>query len=198
MKISPELIPHTQFHTGAWLLSVERPDWYYFRKKSKPSKITNKRFLKTIDRPLRSLVSFLHSKGIKTTPSCSGHHFSERNLEKMYDNLEADRDAIQTRGLQLKDVETGKTYFFRDKNYSLPWSREEFISQVTTYQKKGVLGLRLGKHKNIMQHLLKLNVNGASIKKDKGIILFFTDNETGDNTKAWKKITKEVKRVFNF
>src|SRR4030095_6334738 len=110
MKITPRLIPHAAFHTGIWLLSVERPDWYYFMEKKNKNIISDKHFIKSVDKPLRKLVRFLHKRGIKTTPSCSGHHISERNLENIYDSLEKDRDQIRSTGLKLKDSETGKIY----------------------------------------------------------------------------------------
>src|SRR5215213_6746561 len=106
MSITPALIPHSEFHTGRWLLPVERPGWYYFQKKKSHHTITNKDFLKSVDKPLRKVVRLLHKKGIKTTPSCSGHHISERNLEKIYLALEKDKEDIRNGGLQLKDIET--------------------------------------------------------------------------------------------
>jgi hypothetical protein len=196
MKITPDLIPHNSFHKGAWLLSLEKPDWYYFLPKKNTDTINNKGFLKTVDRPLRSLVRYLHRKGIKTTPSCSGHHFSERNLEKIYDNLEQDKAAIQDGGLQLKDVETGKIYLFSDKNYSLPWSRTEFIDQLTIYQQKGVIGIKLGNSKKAKRELLKLSIRGAIVEEEDNIIFIFAKGENGNNTSIWKKVTKAVKKIL--
>ncbi len=194
--LDPNLIPHNSFHKGAWLLSLEKPDWYYFLPKKNTGAIKNKGFLKTVDRPLRSLVRYLHRKGIKTTPSCSGHHFSERNLEKIYDNLEHDKAAIQNGGLHLKDVETGKIYLFSDKDYLLPWSRQEFIEQLTIYQQKGVIGIRLGNRKKAKLDLLKLSIEGARVGEKYNIVFIFVKGENGNNSSIWKKVTKAVKKIL--
>src|SRR5436190_22861786 len=149
MRVTPALIPHADFHTGIWLLPLKRPEWYYFMNKKSRNTITNKKFLKSVDKPLQSLVKLLHKKGIKTTPSCSGHHISERNLEKIYSGLEEDRQDIRNEGLPLKDIETGKLYLYRNDNYNLPWSKEIFLNELLEYQKTGVIGLRLGNKKKL-------------------------------------------------
>jgi hypothetical protein len=155
MRITPALIPHTDFHKGTWLLPVQRAEWYYFLNKKSNNAITNKNFLKSVDKPLRSLVKWLHKKGIKTTASCAGHHISERNLEKIYSDLQMDRDEIRNGGLELKDIETGKLYRYRNANYHLPWSKEKFLDEVIPYQKTGVIGLRLGNRKKIKEEIFE-------------------------------------------
>src|SRR5688572_13323685 len=145
MKITPELIPHADFHTGAWLLSKQRPSWYYFRKKPNKTVVESKDFHKSVDKPLRRLVKWLHEHGISTTPSCSGHHIRERVLENIYDALEEDAVDIRNGGLEVQDIETLEVYYYSNRRYKLPWTQEEFIAQVSTYQQKGVLGLKLGR-----------------------------------------------------
>lgn len=196
MKISPELVPHADFHKGAWLLPEGRTDWYYFLKKKTAREIKNKDFINSVDGPLQPLVKYLHKKGIKTTPSCAGHHFGERNIEMTYDDLERDKEAIVNGGIRLKDIETGKLYLYQDKNYSLPWNREEFIKQLTIYQQKGVIGIRLGNHKTMIKELLKITVKGAIIKKKGNIVFIFVDGEGGNNGRIWKRVTKEVKNII--
>jgi hypothetical protein len=44
----------------------------------------------------------------------------------------------------LKEIESGKICTMQDSNYQLPWTLKQFISEVQTYQKKGVIGLHLG------------------------------------------------------
>lgn len=196
IEITPDLIPHSEFHTGIWLLSAERPDWYYFMKKKNSNIVRNKSFIKSVDRPLRGLVKFLHKRGIKTTPSCSGHHISERNLEKIYEALEKDKDDIVRAGLLLKDVETGKEYFFQDRNYVLPWTKQEFIDSVSIYQQKGVIGLRLGNRKKLKDRILKLKIDNVTVEERDSIIFIFADGEhKGNNRRTWKKITKEIKSL---
>jgi hypothetical protein len=195
MKISPDLIPHARFHSGKWLQPVERPSWYYFQEKQNTNTISNAGFMQSVDEPLRDLVKFLHTKGIKTTPSCSGHHMAERDLEKIYHDLEKDGAAIRNGGLQLKDIETGQLYTYRDQHYALPWSRQHFLERVEAYQQKGVLGLRPGNRKKLKEQLLKLNVEGAHIREKDSVVFIFTDGER--NIKAvWREITSQVKQLF--
>jgi hypothetical protein len=196
-EITPELIPHSEFHSGSWLLSVKRPDWYYFMRKKNYNTINNEKFITTVDKPLRRLVRYLHKRGIKTTPSCSGHHIRERSLEKIYDSLENDAKDIRNTMLILKDVETDHYYFYSDESYSLPWTKEEFIDQVSVYQQKGVLGIRLGNRKKMRNALLNMKIEGARIEERDAIVFFFTDEDNqGDNRHLWKRITKATIRLL--
>jgi hypothetical protein len=197
MKVTPDLIPHALFHTGAWLLPVERPYWYYFGKKRNSNTIRNKDFIKSVDGPLKELVEFLHGKGIRTTPSCSGHHISERDLKKIYEALEEDSHDIRNGGLDLSDIETGHSYLFRDKNYSLPWEKEDFLEKVETYQQKGVLGMHLENRKQIKGQLLALNQKGVTITQKGSLLFIFTDeSQQAAIIETWNKITAEVKKIL--
>jgi len=200
MRISPDLIPHSEFHTCIWLRSVERPLWYYFSRQQNPDAITNKDFISSVDEPLVELVEFLHKQGIKTTPSCSGHHISERNLEKIYQALESDGDVIRTTGLLLEEIETGRRHIFQDESYALPWNKEAFLEKVEVYQQKGVLGLRLGlpEYEGIKKELMKIEIPGVRIAEKDSILFIFTgEREEVDIKETWHKITEEVKRVFS-
>jgi hypothetical protein len=198
MEITPEFIPHSEFHKGKWLLSVERPGWYYFMKKKNGNIISNPSFLETVDEPLKDLVSFLHQKGIRTTPSCAGHFKTERNLLPLYDWLEEDKREITGNGLKLKDVETGTFYLFQQWNYLIPWSRETFITELESYQQHGVIGMHIEHNKKIKKRLLNIIVEGTSIREQDGIVFIFTnENNKGDNRETWKKITEMVKSAFD-
>jgi hypothetical protein len=201
MIITPALIPHADFHTGTWLLPVKRAEWYYFMNKKSRNSITNKNFLKSVDKPLRSLVRWLHKKGFKTTPSCAGHHISERNLAKIYLGLKEDREEIRNGGLQLKDIESGKLYLYRNGNYNLPWNKECFVNEVIEYQKTGVIGLRLGNRKKIkakvFQALEKFSPE-VSVREKGSVIFIFTneDKTRNHNSDTWKKITRTLKSAL--
>jgi hypothetical protein len=193
MKITPALVPHNKFHRGIWLLSTERPGWYYFMKKKNPNTITNKIFMRSIDKPLRKLVRFLHKQGIKTTPSCSGHHFSERDFGKIYDWLEEDKNDIKTQGLKLKDIETNKTYLLKNPNYRLPWTKEDFMEKAVVYQKRGVIGFKLGNRKKMKEQILKLHIKGTKIEeRDNAVLILTRGSKTGENGHVWRSVTKAV------
>lgn len=204
LKITPALIPHEKFHTGTWLLPVKRMGWYYFMKKKASHTILNRSFLGTVDNPLQNLVSWLHRRGIKTTPSCAGHHLSRHRLEEIYDGLLLDRNEIRAGGLLLTDVETGQAIQFRDEHYRLPWTRREFIDEAFSYQKRGVLGLHLENFENAMQNILRLpewlrkrGINGVTMKSKGSWLFIFTTEATPKETKdVWKMITRRIKNAL--
>jgi hypothetical protein len=197
VKITPEFVPHYEFHKGAWLQSIDNPGWYYFMKSKNPNIISNPSFLESVDEPLKELVTFLHQKGIRTTPSCSGHFKSERNLEKIYSDLEADKKQITGNGLKLKDIETGNIYLFKNKKYLIPWGRDTFITELLSYQQHGVIGMRLANEHPFKEKILKIVVEGTNIKEKDNIIFIYTnENNKGDNRETWKKITTAIINLF--
>lgn len=195
MKITPDFIPHNKFHNGRWLLPLERPYWYYFKEERNKNLISNKDFLKSVDKPLKELVKYLHKKGIKTTPSCAGHHISEKNFEKIYDSLKKDKKDIGNNGLMLEDCETGKIYIYKNKNYHLPWSKKFFLNEVMEYQKQGVIGIKL-KNKKLRKEVLKINIPDVKIKEKDAVLFIYTKDKNGNNLSKWKKITKKVKHIL--
>ncbi|MCE9540415.1 MAG: hypothetical protein K8R85_14540 [Bacteroidetes bacterium] len=195
MKITPDFIPHNKFHKGSWLLPIKRPNWYYFKEQKNRNIITNSDFSKNVDGPLKELVNYLHKKGIKTTPSCAGHHIHEKNFEKIYDSLKQDKKDICKNGLVLEDSESGKIYIYKNKKYQLPWSKKIFLKGVMLYQQKGVIGIKL-RNKKLRKKILKLNISEVKIKEKDSILFIFTANKNGNNLSNWKKITKKVKYIL--
>jgi len=197
-KITPELVPHSEFHTGRWLHSAKKKGWYYFMREENFNSIANRYFIKSLDWQLRELVSFLHAKNIKTTPSCAGHYIPKRLLEYIYIGLEAERDQILDNGLRMKDVESGEKILFRDKNYSLPWNKKDFIEQLFIYQRKGVLGLRLNNLNPEKEQILNLNIKDVQTTERDNITFIFTyADHPGNNYSAWKEITRRVKAILD-
>jgi len=193
MEITAALIPHDRFHTGIWLLAKGNPSWYYFKKKKNKSQVYNALFYKTLDKPLRKLVRILHKHGITTTPSCSGHHISERDLLKIYDSLKKDEQLIRTEGLTFTDVATLKQYYYYSKNYTLPWNRNSFLEQVALYQQKGVLGLRLGSRRKIKEGICQMKIEGVTVENMGAIVLIMVDDgNAGNNKNVWAKITRHI------
>jgi hypothetical protein len=195
--ITPGFIPHEDFHKGKWLLPDSNPHWYYYLKKQNSNRITNRSFIESVDGPLKELVQFLQDKGIKTTPSCAGHHFSEKNFEMIYDHLEKDKDKIRNGGLKLTDIETGVGYLFKKENYRLPWTKDQFLRDAITYQQKGIIGMRLGNRKKIKERILDIKMEGVEIHEKSSIIFISVgDKAKGENREIWKKITAEIKNAF--
>lgn len=197
MKISPELIPHAQFHKGIWLFSLRQPGWYYFLKKKNPNHIRNKSFLDSVDEPLKELVKHLHERNIRTTPSCSGHHISERDLSRFYTELEGDQEMICGEGLYLKDVESDEVYLFREPDYRLPWTRQQFLDKLESYQPRGVLGMRLGNKRKVKTMIKSMKVDGARVTEQEGITFIFTnENAWREDGQVWKEVTEQIKTII--
>ncbi|MGZ3885099.1 MAG: hypothetical protein ACXVPQ_08780 [Bacteroidia bacterium] len=195
--ITPDLIPHIEFHKGSWLLPVNGADWYYFMKIPHQHKVTDKQFMSSVDKPLRALVKFLQKKKINTTPSCSGHHFKAGDFVKIYDDLEADMLNIRSHGLEMKDVESGQVILYRDPAYRLPWTKQEFLKRIKAYQQKGVIGFEASDNRQIRDELLHLHIDGAKIMaKDGMIFVLTTKNRQGENAGLWRRITQKIKDVF--
>lgn len=193
VKISPELIPHAQFHKVKWLISPSQPPWYYFMKSSGRNKIANRDFLKSVDKPLRNLVKFLHVKGIETTPSCAGHSKRKKDFEKIYKKLINDETHIKNGGLELKDIETGKLFLYQDKNYILPWNRKTFLHHVLSYQQNGIIGIITGYNRKLKRKILDLKIEGIVIKEEDSIVFICTKKE---DARVWKRVTSEIRNCF--
>jgi hypothetical protein len=191
MRITSELIDHAEFHTGIWLQSTNRPGWYYFSKRKNFNKITNSAFAETVDAPLREIITFLHSKKIKTTPSCAGHLYPRKKLSLLYKNIAEEGDLIRTKGLYLSDVQNQKMYRFYNPEYSIPWRKDEFVEKMYHYQQKGIFGVRLNtKLKNT--GLCELQIPGAKIYQRDNALFFAIEEKNNDS--LWKAITEKIKR----
>jgi hypothetical protein len=92
-------------------------------------------------------------------------------------------------------VESCKNYFYRNKNYQLPWSKNDFLSQLEVYQHKGVLGIKLGNRKKAKQDILKLQLDGV-ITDERDSVLFIYTDQPGENNIRWKMITREIKNIL--
>ena len=201
--ITPELIPHEDFHTGRWLLPVKRPGWYYFMKSNGHHEVQNRNFLPSVDKPLRELVTWLHKRGIKTTPSCAGHVFSKEELDAVYDDLEKDAVDIVNSGLELKDIESGEVYLLCDPAYRLPWTRREFLHKISSYQQKGVRGLRLGRGSSdillrLKNFLAGKNETGIAFHAKNSILFIHTRGKTYRKIRhAWKQVTRALQQALS-
>jgi hypothetical protein len=193
MRISSDLIPHSQFHQGSWLIPVNKPSWYYFVKQENPNNISNESFIQSVDPALRELVAYLHDQGIKTTPSCSGHFRKLKDYKNVYHALESDLKHIRNGGLTLRDIETGKVILYSDHSYKLPWNQQEFLHEVMDYQHHGVIGIKV-LNKSLQKKLLGLKVEHFLVRKEDDDIILFeinVDNEKA-NLKAWKELTTAI------
>ena len=196
IKLSNELIPHRDFHKGYWYTSPNL-DWYYFKKENRVDEIpTNKSFYNSVDKDLRSLTKFLHSEDIITTPSCSGHIYSKNYFEGIYDKLEKDSYIIKEEGLEVENIETGQKFLFKDFDYSLPYSKDEFIDSAIEYTKNGVIGIN-NLPERILKALDKIQTKKLRSTTDNGLCLIHTHGEsTEEIKKVWSLVTYLLKRLY--
>jgi hypothetical protein len=143
---SPDFIPHEEWDKHAWLVPHEPRDepWYYAVETGQQPSLrelpTDPGFMRTVDPEIRPLVAWLHSRGIPTGPSCSGHAIDAKGFDQIYAGLVRDSEEIRTIGVLMRDPEDGRDYVALDEDYELPWgSYEEFLAKAREHQPVGWL-----------------------------------------------------------
>lgn len=173
-KINPDLIPQKDFHKGYWLNIDEPNPWYYFFPAKRSFKLpASKDFYRTLDQDLIKAVKLLHSKGIPTTPSCSGHFYGPEHYSEVYTKLLSNAERMIDEGVVLRDSETGTKYFYRNPAFKLPWDLNSFVDRSLVYQITGVLGFV-----DFEKALYRLLESGFEVDHSDGITLVF---ERSDN-----------------
>lgn len=188
MKLQSDLIPHEKFHKGIWLKTNKCPWFFFYETPRKYNLPSDYKFYQTVDDDLKTLVKFLHSKNIPTTPSCSGHVQDEKHYGKIFDSLNNTTQDIKSQGINLSNPESGRKFFYKNPKYSLPFSREEFIDELKDYQKKGVLGFvdKVGLYEKLSNKIPVIN--------DEGITLVLTKGKDSDTiSKNWKAIERIIR-----
>jgi hypothetical protein len=132
----------------------------------------------------------LHSKKIPTTPSCSGHIKSDEHYDKIYKNLVHTKNLIKKDGVELLNPETNRKFFYKNQNYKLPYTKDEFLRKLRKYQTKGVLGI-------VDDGTIFEKLKGKTpIKKSDNITLIMTEGKTPKEiSNKWKEIEKILKDV---
>lgn len=190
MKLNANLIPHKDFHKGYWLKTNQCP-WFFFYESPREFKIpNNKEFYKTLDEDLKESVIHLHSLGIPTTPSCSGHVKDDRHYDEIYNTLENTQNRIKESGVDLINPETNKKFFYQNPKYNLPMEREDFVNKIRKYQKRGVLGfVDDGEIYEMLNYELPLERSGD-------VTMILTEGKTkGQIKRNWKNIEKIIKEL---
>ncbi len=196
MKITAAFVPHEDFHKGTWLCSTGDSLWYYFMPGKSANTISNKEFWSTVDEPLRPLTRFLHHRGIRTTPSCSGHFRGKGHFYRVYSSLLRDEARIRNSGLLLRDVESGKEYFFQDKRHRLPFRRQEFVHTGLQNQQKGIIGIHAG-NPVFRQELLNLSIPEVKVNEKDRVVFISTESENKRaNIRTWAQVTDRVIRTL--
>jgi len=196
---TPDFVPHEAWDQFAWLVPHEtgKEPWFYraFRNKRPNTRRlpSDPNFMKTVDPELQPLVGWLHSRGVTTGPSCSGHDINKRGFHEIYAGLERDATKIKTAGLTLQDPENGRDYVMQDNNYQLPWgSFDSFRKVANQHQPVGWLpfyttDLRAG---------LALGTGpGFEIKETAPDM--YGIRTTGENPDAWRLASDVLHRALS-
>lgn len=193
MLISSDLIPHDQFHKGAWLRAAS--GWYYFFEYKQDYKVpTDSSFYDTIDPQILPIIKFLHSKEIPTTPSCQGHFYNEEYYKRLYSKLQKETDLIRTKGLTIKNESFKCRY--GNKHYTLPWVEKTFIQQVLVYQTTGVIGFVDENRKYFDSLRFKQDANIYIIYDDPITVVQVRSVDSHNMISNWKKVESIIRNTI--
>lgn len=199
MNLTPEFIPHEDFHRGSWL-KAKGSNWYYFlRGEDNEGEISNKWFDNTLDPEIKSLVKLFHDNDIKTSPSCAGHFSKANYFEDIWDQLDREKEKINSDGLKLYDSENNDETIFKDKKYDLPWGKKEFVNKAMEYQKKGVLGIFKDDAKeSVISKIKKIDIPNLEIQDKSDVLLFIVDSEDDESMKnTWADLENQIESILN-
>lgn len=152
IKLAAQYVDPGEFDQKSWWKPV-RPgvQWFYHSprklKSTYPEDLNPVDLysldIKTVDLPLRPLVSMCVKLNIITLPSCAGHDVSQAYSKRLYAQLKEDADVIPTKGLIFENVEDRQQLIYKDKNYELPWTHWiDLHAHLELYERMGVIGFR--------------------------------------------------------
>lgn len=192
-RLSPGFVVHEEFQNYKWLKPQYTHNNWYYRLPSAPFLSVPKgtEFAQSLDPELRKVVEALHSAEISTSPSCTGHWYSEEDYKRIYKDLEKEAKQIRRKGILLEDPTDGNQYFYKNPHYSLPWDESTFIEEAQEHSKKGVIGIFDPLNK-FYDALLNFKIKGAQILKSGDLTLFLT---SPDSVEEIQKIWKEFENV---
>jgi hypothetical protein len=121
-SLSPNLIPHEQFHLYEW---IEIGGWWWTHPAGSPAMRMAE--LHTVDDKLRPLVSLLNERGIKTGPSCAGHRNFHTRRDEVYESIR--KTSEKTIPFEIGDRVC----------VDLQKLSDDWYDSVCAYQRRGVL-----------------------------------------------------------
>ena len=181
-----DLIPQKDFHKGYWHRS-NTSNWYYFKEEERSYSIPENFNYKTVDEDLREIVFDAHQKGFFTTPSCSGHNFSETYFSLLFDKIKEEEYLINTTGLELNNIETNAKLLYLDQKYIFKYSKKEFIKKIIPYHKVGILGIQ-GNFSYINSR------DNYTVFFEDGITFFQVSDKHTDN---WKTLHRHLSSIWD-
>jgi hypothetical protein len=188
-------VPPEGFASKRWYKPERRGSrWFYHR----PEPLRPPAFLRdysTVDPQLRLLVAKLHTLGVPTMPSCSGHWQDRVWARTVYRDLLQDVEAIRTTGMIFVDVESGHRVRFKDQYYSIPWpSAQVFQSEVVATNGCGYLALVPPPSSLIwsrvadMDAVLGVRATVSGINGKLGIEIRVRTGDPASQGEAWRRV----------
>ena len=117
----PYYLPPGKFSGVSWYEALDgRNKWFYHRQQNVyVPKIRPRELISSVDEDLKPLVRTIHMRGGTTGPSCAGHVVSAQRHHRVRRTMRDHARKVRSRGLHVRDVETGEVCLWRDKAYSV-------------------------------------------------------------------------------
>ena len=157
MKFSATFVPPEQFANKRWWRPARTGAAWFYHTGAPTRPPSYMKDYTTIDPQIRRLVMWLHSRGMPTLPSCSGHWHKKSWAERCFEALQADTASIRYEGLDMIDVENGVKVICRDPYWNLPWGTwENFYWEVKEQDGNGYLCFAVPRTSLIFQYIDQL------------------------------------------
>ncbi|MCH9837231.1 hypothetical protein K0U83_16315, partial [bacterium] len=121
--MDPRTVFPEQFAWKEWWrpLREGRP-WYYHTPRQMAAPPSHTVDYNTLDKGVAGLIGKLHGYGVPTWPTCEGHWFEPQPAREMFEQIQRDEHAIQTRGLQMEHTETGQRVVYYNPTWHTKWN----------------------------------------------------------------------------
>jgi hypothetical protein len=193
-------VPPEGFASKRWYKPERRGSrWFYHR----PEPLRPPAFLRdytTVDPQMRLLVAKLHSHGVPTMPSCSGHWQDRTWARTIFRDLLQDVEAIRTTGMVFVDVESGQRVRYKDLYYVIPWTgAEEFLAALGAAYGCGYLAFVPPPASLIWSRVADVDaIPGvramvSGLNRKLGIEIRVRTGDTASQAEAWRLVLKALR-----
>lgn len=184
-----------------WWESEDHQGWFYHSpRREEHGPISLKALTRSLDEALESLAVHLDRHGYRTLPSCEGHYHRPSHYADVFRHLEQDAQKIRGAGLRLSNCESGEPFVYRNADWKLPFTREEFMRRASGNDEKpeGYLAFLADKEDPIVERLPKVidPIKGArcELVPDNGQVRVEL-RVYGGSAKAQRRLWKDVEQA---
>ena len=170
--------------------------WYFWTPRSRGHSGSVKIDYETVDEDMRDLVKHLHSLGIRTLPSCTGHRHDPKGLEERLKSIDACANLIRGPGILFENIETQSIGFHRNPGW-VPPDKSELLQRALSESMVGYIGLidpemtgMLGDMNRYVKH--QRHCGPALTRDARGDVLDFTviSPNWKSQAKFWEELTR--------